>query len=336
MLIRKKLVNSIIFFLLCVIIVACNDKSVSDKEATDKKGSLSLTQNDTAVVVNYNSDIANDKILLKFQPEIGKTYYVENNSNYTSFQSMDTMKMKATSIKYGKVKLQIMGLEKDQYKIGFTLTDARKSIKDDSSSIEYTYGKALTDPAADVDRQIEDCMVNTPLILFITSKGEGTDIQGYENIIQKVKAIVGADVPDEYIANSIGTPTDNLENYFVFYPDTAVKIGDTWNITTNSNLQGLPITLTNTYTLADRKDGIAFINFNTVVKIDKKQLPADVLTQMANMQFSAYVKGTGQIEEKTGFPIIMRVSQGMDMKDSFEGHTTVSKQTSSSVIRRVE
>ena len=179
-------------------------------------------------------------------------------------------------------------------------------------------------------------MVNTPLTLFITTKGEGTDIQGYENIIKKVKAIVGADVPDEYIANSIGTPTDNLENYFVFYPDTAVKIGDTWNITTNSNLQGLPITLTNTYTLADRKDGIAFINFNTVVKIDKKQIPEDVVAQMANMQFSAFVKGTGQVDEKTGFPIIMRISQSMEMKDSFEGHSTVSKQSSSSVIRRME
>jgi len=336
MLIRKKLVNSIIIFFLTSVLIACKNKSVSEIAETEKKDSIALAQNDTAIVVNYDNKNANDKILLKFQPEIGKTYYVENNSNYTSFQSMDTMKMKATSVKYGKVKLQVMSLENEQYKITFTLTDARKSIKDDSSSIDYTYGKVLSDPAADVDRQIEDCMVNTPLTLFITTKGEGTDIQGYENIIQKVKAIVGADVPDEYIANSIGTPTDNLENYFVFYPDTAVKIGDTWNISTNSNLQGLPITLTNTYTLADRKDGIAFINFNTIVKIDKKQLPADVIAQMANMQFSAYVKGTGQIDEKTGFPIIMRISQGMDMKDSFEGHTTVSKQTSSSVIRRVE
>ena len=336
MLIRKKLVNSILFFLLSAFLIACKDKSASKNAESDLKDSLALAQNDTAIVVNYNSEIANDKIILKFQPEIGKTYYIENNSNYTSFQSMDTMKMKATSVKFGKVKLQVLGLENDQYKITFTLTDARKSIKDDSSSIEYTYGKALTDPIADVDRQIEDCMVNTPLTLFITTKGEGTDIQGYENIIKKVKAIVGADVPDEYIANSIGTPTDNLENYFVFYPDTAVKIGDTWNITTNSNLQGLPITLTNTYTLADRKDGIAFINFNTVVKIDKKQIPEDVVAQMANMQFSAFVKGTGQVDDKTGFPIIMRISQSMEMKDSFEGHSTVSKQSSSSVIRRME
>ncbi len=91
-----------------------------------------------------------------------------------------------------------------------------------------------------------------------------------------------------------------------------------------------------TYTLADRKDGIAFINFNTVVKIDKKQIPEDVVAQMANMQFSAFVKGTGQVDEKTGFPIIMRISQSMEMKDSFEGHSTVSKQSSSSVIRRME
>ncbi|MBK7566806.1 MAG: hypothetical protein IPI31_03185 [Bacteroidetes bacterium] len=54
------------------------------------------------------------------------------------------MKMKATSVKPGKVKLQVLGLENDQYKITSLFTDARKSIKDDSSSIEYTYGKALT------------------------------------------------------------------------------------------------------------------------------------------------------------------------------------------------
>ena len=172
MLIRKKLVNSILFFLLSAFLIACKDKSASKNAESDLKDSLALAQNDTAIVVNYNSEIANDKIILKFQPEIGKTYYIENNSNYTSFQSMDTMKMKATSVKFGKVKLQVLGLENDQYKITFTLTDARKSIKDDSSSIEYTYGKALTDPIADVDRQIEDCMVNTPLTLFITTKGE--------------------------------------------------------------------------------------------------------------------------------------------------------------------
>ena len=319
-----------------MLIFACNKKTVSDEEEKTKTDSIALAENDTALTVNYDSKIADEKIILKFKPEIGKTYFVENNSNYTSFQSMDTMKMNATSIKYGKVKLQVMSVENEIYKIGFTLIDARKSIKDDSSSIEYTYGKALSDPAADVDRQIEDCMVNTPLTLYLNSNGEGTDIQGYENIINKIKAIVGADVPDEYIANSVGTPTDNLENYFVYYPDTAVKIGDTWNISTNSALQGLPIVLTNTYTLADRKDGVAYINFNTVVTIDKKQLPAEVIAQMANLKFTAYVKGTGQIDEKTGWPTVMRVSQGMEMKDTFEGRATTSKQTSSSVIRRVE
>ncbi len=333
MLIRKKILNSVIIFSFAVALISCKDSTLSDDKQKDGSDTTSIIENDTAVSINYNNKSADEKIIFKFQPEIGKTYYVENNSNYTSYQSMDTLKMTATSKKYGKVKLDILAKDKNAYNITFTLIDARKSIKDDSSVVNYSYGKALPDPTDDVDRQIEDCMVNSPLTLTLSEQGEGTDIQGYENIIKKIKAIVGSDVPDDYIANSIGTPTDNLENYFVFFPDTAVKIGDTWSVSTASALQGLPILLTNTYTLADRKDGIASINFVTKVSIDKSQLPADVISQMANMVFSAYVKGTGTIDEKTGWPIEMRISQSMEMKDSYDGHNTSTKQTSSSVIK---
>lgn len=333
MLIRKKILNSVIIFSLAIGFTACKDSVATDNADKGSSDTTATIENDTAVTVNFNNKIANEKIILKFQPQIGKTYYVENNSNYTSFQSMDTLKMSATSKKYGKAKLDIVSKDNNAYNITFTLIDARKTIKDDSTTVNYSYGKPLANGTDDIDRQIEDCMVNSPLTLTLTEQGEGTDIQGYENIIKKIKAIVGNDVPDEYIANSIGTPTDNLENYFVFFPDTAVKIGDTWSVATASALQGLPIMLTNTYTLADRKDGIAFINFITKVEIDKSQLPADIIAQMSAMVFSAYVKGTGTVDEKTGWPIEMRISQSMEMKDSYEGHTTSTKQTSSSVIK---
>jgi hypothetical protein len=221
--------------------------------------------------------------------------------------------------------------------------DASKTIKGDSVSIEYNYGKALADPAADIDRKIEDCMVNTPLTIFMNSSGVGIDIKGYDKILDKVKAIIKAEapetykeVPDEYIAAQIGTPTDNLENFFIAYPDTAVKIGDEWHITNNSLLQGIPIILTNNYTLADRIDGVIYINFNTTIVIDKKQIPENILSQMGNVKFNAYVKGTGEIDEKTGWPLVMKISQGMELSDSFQGKTEASKQTNSGVIRTVQ
>lgn len=340
----NKITTCSFIFIFTISLIACNKKApAADQNNVNSNDSLTLSEGDTSILINYSSPDADEKILIKFQPEIGKTYYVTNNSTYTSFQSRDTMKSTAVSKKYSKMKLSVLGIEKDQYKIEFTIVDARKSIKGDSISIDYTYGKALADPAADIDRKIEDCMVNTPLTIFMNSSGVGTDILGYEKIIEKVRAIIKAEapadfkeIPDQYIASQIGAPTDNLENFFIAYPDTAVKIGDTWHITNNTVLQGVPIILTNNYTLADRKDGILYINFNTDIIIDKKQIPENILSQMGNMKFTAYVKGTGEIEEKTGWPLIMKISQGMELSDSFDGHTESSKQTNTGIIRTTQ
>ncbi|MFI5172429.1 MAG: DUF6263 family protein, partial [Chitinophagales bacterium] len=254
----NKIIGVVLIFVLSAFLCACNNKSTpKNEDVAVKNDSLVISESDTSVAVNFSAPGAGEKILLKFQPETGKTYYVTNNSDYTSYQSQDSLSMDATSKKYAKLKLRVLGIEKEQYKIEFTIIDASKSIKGDSMDIEYKYGKALADPIADIDRKIEDCMVNTPLTIFMNSNGVGTDIQGYEKIIEKVKAIMKAeapaefkDIPDEYIASQIGAPTDNLENFFIAYPDTAIKIGDTWKITSNSALQGIPIILTNNYTFA--------------------------------------------------------------------------------------
>ena len=325
-------------YLLLVVLIAgtiffgCK-KNVSDDKDKTLNDRTNVVQNDTAVTINLDNPVANEEILLRFQPEIGKTYNIENTSSYTINEAQDSLKMTLKSNKYAKVSLRILSRENNSYKMEFLLTDAGETIKTDTSTIVYKYGKALTDPQADMGRKVEDCLVNSPLTIIMNTAGEGTDVQGYDAIIKKVRAVIGQDIPDQYIAAQIGTPTDNLENYFITYPDTTIKIGETWNYTAGSQLQGVPIMLKNSYTLADRRDGIAYINFNTVIEIDKSQIPAELLSQMANIKFTAYIKGTGEVEEKTGWPILMKIAQGISLTDSYDGHVTTSKQVSNSTIK---
>ncbi len=320
-------------------VVSCKQNTTGGKDVPGSADSSAVTSSDTAVSINFSSPVADEKILLKFNPPVGNTYFITNNTTYTAFQSQDTIEMKANSTKYAKIKLRILSKDAGFFKLEFTVTDARKTVKDDSSLIEYQYGKALTDPKADLDRKIEDCMVNSPLVITINGKGEGTDVQGYDDILSKIKAIIkkemGTDVPDEYIASQVGTPTDNLENFFISYPDTAVKIGDTWEFSTPSVLQGVPIILTNHYILADRREGLAYVNFTTDIVIDKSQMPKEALDQMQNLKFSAYIKGTGEIDEKTGWPMTMKISQGMELSDEVQGIKAKTKQTSNGVLRSV-
>lgn len=309
---------------------ATDDK---DKESTD---TTVVAQGDTAVAVNLESPVALEKVLLRFNPEIGKTIYVENNTTFTSDESFDTMRIKAVSNKYVKAKLVVKPKEKENFVIEMTLVDVSKSVKDDSGTISYQYNKPMEDPQDDMDRKIEDCMVNTPLTLLMSDKGENVDVRGYEAIIKKVKAIVGAQVPDQYIAANIGSPTDNLEYYFLSYPDSAVRIGESWDMEVPSVLQGVPILLKTVFTLADRREGIAYINFVTTARVDKSQLPPEMASEVDKIHFNAGVKGTGEIFEDTGWPRVMKFTQYLDVSDTYQGHATSSKQTGNSTIRIVQ
>lgn len=313
-------------------------KNVSDDKDKTLNDSTGITEMDTIVEVNLDNPIAQEKILLRFQPEVGKTYVIENNGSLSMSESQDSLNISYKSNKYGKMQMRVLSKDQENYKIEFTLIDVREVIKSDTSTIEYKYGKALADPNMDLNRKIEDCLVNAPLTITMSPMGVALDIQGYEKILAKVKALLppNQNVPDQYLAANLGTPTENLENYFINYPDSAIQIGDTWTEVTASQMQGVPILLTNTYTLADRKNGVAYINFRTNIEMDEKQIPAEVMAQMTNVKFIAYINGVTEVEEKTGWPKVVRVSQGVDLSDKFEGHTTSSKQTSSSVIKWIQ
>ncbi|HMX03465.1 MAG TPA: DUF6263 family protein [Chitinophagales bacterium] len=314
---------------------SCNKSSSGDKD-NQSADTIVAASNDTAIAINLESPVADERVLLRFMPEEGKTIYIENNTTFASDESVDTMRIKANSTKYVKAKLVVKGKEKEGYAIDLTLVDVHKTVKDDSGTINYQYNKPMTNPEDEMDRKVEDCMVNSTLTLIMTEQGENIDVRGYEAIIKKVKAIVGAQVPDQYIAANIGSPTDNLEYFFISYPDSAVKIGDTWDVEVPSVMQGVPITLKTVFALADRRDGIAYINFNTVASVDKSKLPPEMAAEVDKIHFNAGVKGTGEIFENTGWPRLMKFTQYLDVSDSYQGHATSSKQTGVSTIRIVQ
>lgn len=332
---------SIRLWFLCISVIlfsiftACKQDAADakDTQSADTTGGVSA---DTAVAVNLNSPVAHEEVLLRLKPAVGAVFVVENASSFSSDETMDTLRIKASSSKWIKAKLVVKESTDKLVKLEFTVTDARKTVKDDSGTLNYSYGKPMSNPEDETNRKIEDCLVNAPLTLLMSPKGESTDVEGYEKIVKKVKDIVGAQVPDQMIAANIGSPTDNLEYYFVNYPDSAVKIGETWSFDAPSVLQGVPITLSTTYTLADRNDGISYINFNTVVSVDKSQLPPEMASEVDKIKFKAGLSGTGQIDEETGWPIIMKVHQFMQVSDTYQGMSTSSKQEGNTTIRWIK
>jgi len=330
-------INYLLFFSAMIFFGSCKNDDAGKTTTPENKDTLSTNVLDTAVQINLSSPEANEKVLFRFQPEIGKTYYFNNSSKYTAIRKMDTMEMKATSSKNVKMKMTVLNMDAQKnYHLEFMITDAKKTIQDDSSKLDYQYGRAMPDKDQDVDRQIEDCLVNSPVMLVMNVSGEAIDMTGYELIIKKMKVIMqaatGQEVPDEYIAQQMSLPTENIENLFIAFPDTAMKIGESWSYTANSMLQGVPILITNKYTFADRKDGMAWFNLASVIAIDKDQLPKEIVAQMAGLKVNSSMKGTILIDEKTGWPQQMNLNQNVEIRDEYQGVTTYSKETGNTVI----
>ena len=138
--ITKKLL--LLLFVTGLVFTACK-KNVSDDKDKTLNDTTATTSNDTSVSINLNSPVADEKILLRFQPVVGTTYIVESNVNSTMSEAQDTFKISYKSNKFGKVSLRILSKENTDYKMEFILKDVRETIKADTSTIEYKYGKAL-------------------------------------------------------------------------------------------------------------------------------------------------------------------------------------------------
>lgn len=328
----------VISFALVTAFNACkqDNSKDTDKESSDLTTATTSETLDTAFEVNLNNPLADEAITLRLNPPKGTVYWIETTASFTSDERMDTLRMKGNSSKWVKSKLVVKDNNEKQVIFEYMLTDERKNVKNDSMQLTYQYGKPNSNPDQEIDRKIEDCLINSPLTLKLDKFGTGSDVQGYEAILKKVKAIVGENMPDQLIASNLGSPTENVEYFFITYPEKALKIGDTWTQETPSIMQGVPITLYTTYTLADRKDGVAYINFTTAISVDKSKLPSDFAAEVDKIKFDAWIKGAGQINESTGFPIVMQVTQAMEVNDDYQGVKTHSKQSGTTTIRLIQ
>ncbi len=110
----------------------------------------------------------------------------------------------------------------------------------------------------------------------------------------------------------------SLSQTLGFFPDKPVKVGDTWVKNTTSEM-GMKLDLQTTYTLKERKNGNAMIEFIS----DAKTNPSDAPLEMMGMTMSYDMKGTMQgtitVDEKTGWAIKNTGEQKMKGKMNMSG-----------------
>jgi hypothetical protein len=194
--------------------------------------------------------------------------------------------------------------------MGMDATFAVKEVdKEGLHTVDFTYDRIkmkMTGPLEvdyDSDNKDEDPgplaksfagLAGQTITMKIDRQAKVKDVQGFEKIAERMG------VPKK----QFDSQRDQMMQMIAPLPGKPVGIGDSWEGTMKlSGDPNLPITLTATYTLADRKDGDAIINLTGKLASDKG--------------LTGTLSGTMRVEEKTGWTKSGNV--GMSMKGDVQG-----------------
>ena len=149
-------------------------------------------------------------------------------------------------------------------------------------------------------------MVGCKFQMKVKPTGETYDVRGTKEMLGKVREKMGnnPETPgmDEFFDKMFDEKQlkELCGNMMGMFPAEPVAVGDTWYETRSFNFM-MPIDISTTYMLKERKNGIAFID--AVAKLDmgdsSKVIEIDPNNKVS-MQLSGTMNSTNEVDEKTG------------------------------------
>ncbi len=109
-----------------------------------------------------------------------------------------------------------------------------------------------------------------------------------------------------------------LEQSLNFYPDGPVAVGDSWDAEQSLNV-GFAFVANTTWTLVDRRDGLATIEVVSTIESDPDAEPLDLGVIQVEMSLAGEQSGELVIDEATGWVVQSRLVQELSGQMSGEG-----------------
>jgi len=254
--------------------------------------------------------------MLKFDLEKGKAYDYEMTINMdqeimgqeikmdmTTYYSMNVngddggTKTIAASFERFKMKTAIAGMNLD--------VDTDKEVKTDTADIK-------ADPLSVINK-VFGAIKGQKFSMKVSPEGKITDVTGFENMAENMANSLGLDEGDkaEMMQSFKGqfNPDEikqNLERFWYIFPNKEVKLGDTWDKT--SQVGGkMPATYKSTYKVTEIEGDM--VTLDEVSRIEAKEGEA--------VSLSGEIKGTIVVDSRSG--LVVTADQDMDMKASAQG-----------------
>lgn len=321
---NKRPLFSVIIFLFCTVFyfASCKSDAGETKKTEAHTDSISTSVQDSLPALLSDSAMlsSNNPVLLKFNPSPGKVYTITSSNKTTITNTGDGMPEQKPLRTETQVTFTMAVKNKsaqNKYTIELIQKNSRQTTAMGDEKMEYVSGRAMADPQEDKMRQALDCMINSPFILTMNDDAEIENISGLENVKSKIRKIVGDSVPEEMI--EVPDPSEEIENFFLTFPDSAVIVGSTWKKKLSSAIQGLPVSIINHYTVLERNNGMITIEFKSNINIDKSQVPKEYQEQLNAIKLAGTVNGTLLIEESTGWTMEVNAEQNIQISQEVQG-----------------
>lgn len=161
-------------------------------------------------------------------------------------------------------------------------------------------------------------LVGDGYMVRIDPLGRLVKVEGMNDMIERVMARLGLEESQrEDIRQSLmqgATPSDSFPSSYIagFYPTAPVRIGDSWQSLSSTNVNGILMLMENTYTLTARGHGAAMIEVQSVLKSQQAEVRVAALDGEPEIVMQGWQEGVLEMNEANGW--ITKADLEQDLK----------------------
>ncbi|MEM9887077.1 MAG: DUF6263 family protein [Bacteroidota bacterium] len=166
-------------------------------------------------------------------------------------------------------------------------------------------------------------MVGKEYDMKMSAKGEVIDLSTKGSVFEGAfdgvpnGEAIAAQMEEQFGVEAVKS---NMAQVTGFFPDNPVQVGDSWTKNTTIT-SGMSMLAETTYTLTERKSGVATITFNSQLKSDPDAAPLDMMGMEMKYELTGTQTGTIKVNEKTGWTQKTEGEQKMEGKMNMSGGT---------------
>ena len=249
------------------------------------------------------------QVKLSLNPEVGKKYEYHMETLQNIKQNVMGQEIPVETEMSGTYLMEIKNKTSQEIHVQLTYLDITFIVTNPMMNIRYDSKKPNENPS-EMDKTFEKmfkALINSPFIVVFEPGGSVKSVTGMDVIIEKMIAAVSA---DGQIAAQMGAQMsqqfsgESMKNMFGqvfnFYPENAVKIGDSWNVENTMLMNNINLGIKSKNTLKG-------INANKATI----EVAGDIDMDMEGGKLSGKQTGTMIVDTVTGMPATTELSQNM-------------------------